>query len=87
MALRSRIVRAQVERLANGVGTPNLSFGEIRSLLVPRLPRSCEEELAREDAITRSLHARALSAGREPVAAARRLSRAVERLDGLALGP
>ncbi|MFP4056901.1 MAG: hypothetical protein ACLF0G_08525 [Candidatus Brocadiia bacterium] len=36
--LRTRLGWAQVERLINGVATPNLSFGEIRSLLVPPVP-------------------------------------------------
>ncbi|MFC1806045.1 restriction endonuclease subunit S [Planctomycetota bacterium] len=35
--LRSRPGWAQIERLINGVGTPNLSFGEIRSLRIPDL--------------------------------------------------
>ena len=85
LALRSRIVRAQVERLANGVGTPNISFGEIRRLLVPRLGERLERELAREEASARRLHTRALSAGREPAGAARRLARAVGRLEAAAL--
>jgi len=36
--LRSRPGWAQIERLINGVGTPNLSFDEIRSLQIPLLP-------------------------------------------------
>jgi len=39
--LRSRLGWPQIERLANGVGTPNLSFGEIRSL---RIPVASDEE-------------------------------------------
>jgi predicted RNA methylase len=85
VCLRSRIVRAQVERLANGVGTPNLSFGEIRGLNIPRVARGLEEEIAREERGARAAHARALSAGKEPTAAARRLARAVARLDEVTL--
>jgi len=35
--LRTPLGWAQIERLLNGVGTPNLSFGEIRSLRIPLL--------------------------------------------------
>jgi hypothetical protein len=36
--LRSRLGWAQIERLTSGVGTPNLSFAQIRSLEIPLLP-------------------------------------------------
>ncbi len=85
LALRSRVVRVQVERLANGVGTPNLSFAEIGGLLVPRLGRRLEGGLAREEAAARKLHDRAISRGREPAAAARRLAAAVGRIEEAAL--
>jgi predicted RNA methylase len=85
VCLRSRIVRAQIERLANGVGTPNLSFGEIRGLELPRVGEELEERLAREERGARAAHARALSAGREPTAAAERLARAVARLEEVTL--
>ncbi|MHC4505126.1 MAG: N-6 DNA methylase, partial [Planctomycetota bacterium] len=85
LALRSRVVRVQVERLANGVGTPNLSFAEIGGLLVPRLGRRLEGALAREEAAARKLHDRAISRGREPEAAARRLASAVGRIEKAAL--
>jgi predicted RNA methylase len=81
ICLRSRIVRAQVERLANGVGTPNLSFGEIRGLRIPRVGEELEAEITREEAAAREAHARALSAGREPTAAAQRIARAIARLE------
>lgn len=35
--LKSRLGRAQVSRVANGVGVPNISFEEIRSLLIPAM--------------------------------------------------
>jgi predicted RNA methylase len=39
--LQGRYGQAQIQRLINGVGTPNLSFSELRSLKLPRLtPRS-----------------------------------------------
>lgn len=82
VCFKSRIVRAQVERLANGVGTPNISFGEIRALVIPRLGERLEEEIACEEAAARAAHARALSRGKEPTAAARRIARAVARLEG-----
>jgi len=85
LCLRSRIVRAQVERLANGVGTPNLSFGEIRRLQIPRLGAELEEALAREERCARSAHTRAISRGTEPAAAARRIERAVARIEGATL--
>ena len=81
LALRSRAVRVQVERFANGVGTPNLSFDEIRGLRIPRAGEALERELAREDGRVRALHARAISRGREPGSAARRLALVAERLD------
>ncbi len=85
MCLRSRIVRAQVERLANGVGTPNLSFGEIRGLEIPRLGAELEQALAGEERLARAAHMRALSRGTEPTAAARRIDRAVARIEGATL--
>jgi hypothetical protein len=44
--LKSRLGRAQVSRIANGVGVPNISFEEVRSLLVP--PISEERQAAVE---------------------------------------
>jgi len=85
ICLRSAIVRSQIERLANGVGTPNISFGEIRALAIPRVGDDLEAELAREEAAARAAHTRALSAGREPTAAARRFADAVARLEGASL--
>lgn len=35
--LQGRYGQAQIQRLINGVGTPNLSFSELRSLRLPRL--------------------------------------------------
>jgi len=81
ICLRSGIVRSQIERLANGVGTPNISFGEIRALKIPRVGEDLEAELAREEATARAAHARALSEGRDPTAAARRFADAVARLE------
>ena len=43
--LRSRLGWSQIDRLINGVGTPNLSFGEIRSLRVPLLPHDEQQEI------------------------------------------
>ena len=43
--LRSRFGWPQIERLANGVGTPNLSFGEVRSLRIPEWPEAGQQEI------------------------------------------
>lgn len=43
--LRSRMGWSQVERLMSGVGTPNLSFSQVRSLLVPVLPAAEQQEI------------------------------------------
>jgi hypothetical protein len=40
--LKSRLGRAQIDRIANGVGVPNLSFGEIRSLRIAALPLAAQ---------------------------------------------
>jgi hypothetical protein len=45
--LKSRLGRAQVSRVANGVGVPNISFDEIRSLLVPALPPEAQQTVER----------------------------------------
>ena len=46
--LKSRLGRSQVSRLANGVGVPNISFDEIRSLRVPALPALCQQAIERQ---------------------------------------
>jgi hypothetical protein len=81
LALRSAVVRSQVEWIANGVGTPNLSFSEIRALMIPRLGEATERALAREEAAARRDHARALREGRAPAAAARRIEAAIGLID------
>jgi len=40
LCLRTEVVWLQIYRLINGVGTPNISFDEIRGLRVPWLPTS-----------------------------------------------
>jgi hypothetical protein len=80
LCLRSRVGRAQVERLANGVGTPNLSFDEIRGLLLPRLGGREEACLAREEAKVRA------RARRRPDAAGRRLDGLLAEVERAALG-
>jgi hypothetical protein len=40
LCLRTEVVWLQVHRLINGVGTPNISFDEIRGLRIPWLPES-----------------------------------------------
>jgi len=51
--LKSRLGRSQVSRVANGVGVPNISFDEIRNLLVPQLPT--EEQAAIEQRYRRTV--------------------------------
>jgi len=86
LCLRSTIVREQVKRLANGVGTPNLSFGEVKSLLIPRLGAGTERRIAREAVRASRRHAAALRSGREPVEAARALESAARLIDNRSLG-
>jgi len=45
--LRSALGWPQVERLISGVGTPNLNFGQIRSLAVPLAPAAVQRAAAR----------------------------------------
>lgn len=56
--LRSPVGWAQIDRLINGVGTPNLSFGEIRSLLVPGLAAERQAAIERRWRRVRRLHRR-----------------------------
>ena len=44
---KTRLGRAQIAAYANGVGTPNISFGEIRALQIAALPAAYQEELER----------------------------------------
>jgi hypothetical protein len=46
VCLKSEIVWSQVHRLINGVGTPNISFEEIRSLQIPLAPAQEQARLA-----------------------------------------
>ena len=70
--LRSPVGWSQIDRLINGVGTPNLSFGEIRSLVVPVAPEDEQQRVEAAWAEARRLHRR------------RRLAEAEQALDGLA---
>jgi len=86
LCLRSRIVRQQVERLASGVGTPNLSFRAIRGLFIPRLGERLEREFAEEEARARALYERELAAGGEGRSALLVLDEVVAALENAALG-
>ena len=44
---KTRLGREQIAAYANGVGTPNISFGEIRALQVAVLPSAYQESLER----------------------------------------
>ena len=48
--LRTRFGWAQIHRLINGVGPANLSFDEIRSLLIAEASESLQEQVARRHA-------------------------------------
>ncbi|MFW6162386.1 MAG: hypothetical protein ACODAJ_06420 [Planctomycetota bacterium] len=75
--LRSPLGWGQIERLINGVGTPNLSFAEIRSLLVPELPVERQAAVEESWQRVRRLHRRgALEAARAA------LDQIAARLDG-----
>jgi len=69
--LRSRMGWSQVERLMSGVGTPNLNFAHVRSLLVPVLPSAEQRSIEEAWAGISRLH----DAGR--------LAEAAQALDGL----
>jgi hypothetical protein len=86
LCLHSRIVRAQIHRIANGVGTPNISFDEIRSLEIPRLGARAEDELALQEAEIQRLYASAVGRGHEASDAARALEAAVRIVDTAVLG-
>lgn len=85
LCLKSEVVWAQIHRLLNGVGTPNISFDEIRSLRVPLVAAGLQEDI-RETYLTRvhAAHLRWLagdeSAGED---ARRELSGLLRRLNGL----
>jgi hypothetical protein len=83
VCLRSKVVHAQVRRIANGVGTPNMSFAEIKALRIPRLGAEAESRVAQLAAQARREHAEAIEAGRAPAEAARTLESTVELVDNL----
>jgi len=55
--LRGRFGWPQIERLINGVGTPNISFGELRALRIPLAPAAMQEAVAQRWHEIRRLHA------------------------------
>ena len=44
---KTRLGREQIAAYANGVGTPNISFGEIRALQIAALPSAYQDDLER----------------------------------------
>jgi hypothetical protein len=54
--LRSRFVWPQIERLINGVGTPNISFSELHGLEVPVAPAKVQDTVAERWQAIRRLH-------------------------------
>lgn len=80
--LRSRLGWGQIRALINGVGTPNISFAEIRSLQVPYLP-ACEQqsyERAYTDDVA-ALHRVSAANADARTLAEQRFGRIVRRLD------
>ncbi len=45
--LKTRLGREQIAAYANGVGTPNISFGEMRALQIAALPSAYQDALER----------------------------------------
>jgi hypothetical protein len=74
--LRSRPGWAQVDRLINGVGTPNLSFNEVRSLRIPLLADEGQQRIEAAWRRVERLHAQ-----RRLEEAEAALDRIVERLE------
>jgi hypothetical protein len=56
--LRSRFVWPEIERLINGVGTPNISFGELHGLGIPVAPAEVQDTVAERWRAIRRLHRR-----------------------------
>ncbi|MBP8951118.1 MAG: hypothetical protein KBI47_01900 [Armatimonadetes bacterium] len=85
LCLKTELVWAQIYRIINGVGTPNISFSEISSLQLPMASEHVQRALADEfRQIVHPLHLRWVagdeSAGEQ---ARRRLSQLVQKLDGM----
>ncbi|NSW56008.1 MAG: hypothetical protein HPY44_08345 [Armatimonadetes bacterium] len=85
LCLKTELVWAQIYRIINGVGTPNISFDEISSLQLPMAREPVQRALGDEFRQTvHVLHLRWLagdkSAGEQ---ACRRLSQLVRKLDGM----
>jgi len=76
--------QAQVQRLASGVGAPNISFRELRSVAVPVLPHAYEKACRSLWEKAHSLHQAALRlpAGPQREAALRTASAAMDELVG-----
>jgi hypothetical protein len=55
-ALRSRFVWPQIERLINGVGTPNISFSELRGIEIPVASAEVQATVAKRWQAIRRLH-------------------------------
>jgi len=88
VCLKTQIVFSQVHRLINGVGTPNISFDETRSLLVPMLPAEQRAEVSRRYfGNVHSAHLRYLAGDRTALTQGTAALRAlVEELDRLCAG-
>lgn len=48
LCLKTELVWSQIHRLINGVGTPNISFGEVRSLQLPLAPDDVRAQLCHQ---------------------------------------
>ncbi|MEE2657375.1 MAG: N-6 DNA methylase [Candidatus Latescibacterota bacterium] len=80
--LRSRPGWAQIRAVINGVGTPNISFDEIRALRLPPLPRLAQERMEqryRQEVL--DLHLRGEDDERAAAEAGMRFAAVVEDLE------
>ncbi len=59
--LKSKYGRLQIQRLCNGVGTPNVSFAEIRELQMPLLPPDSRRRLVADYQPVHRAHEQAVS--------------------------
>ncbi len=88
LCVKTELVWSQIHRLINGVGTPNISFDEVRSLQIPVVSPALQAELGR--AYRAQVHAPHLAALAGDAAAGARAAAAlralVGRLNGLVAG-
>jgi len=88
LCVKTQLVWSQIHRIINGVGTPNISFDEVRSLLVPVLPERLQLDFrSKYLQNVHPLHLAGLG-GEEASAAqaAQNMGHLITRLDALVCG-